>query len=382
MDRINVLHIGVGGDVGGGESILLLLADIINKEKYNLLFVSSQQKTFVNELRRRNLETLIVNMESKFNIRALFQIRDFIKAKEIKIIHTHGPRGSFYGRLAARWAGVPIIISTVHVSLYDYPVCRLKKGIYIMLDRFTARFCDRIICVAKALADNLIYKSKINPDKVLVIHNGIDLDRFNKIGDAFNLLKELNINVEDKRIGIIGRLSCEKGHIYLLKAVAELRKIFPNLKCLIVGDGLLRKELERISERLEISKNCIFTGTMHNIPEVLSILDGLVLPSISEGFPMILLEAMAARCPIVATRIGGIPELIENGKTGILVEPRDHQALARAIEELLQNKEKTKEMTSMARLMVEKEFIAEGMVKKIEGVYENLVRDKGGSLRD
>lgn len=377
-----MLHIGVGGDVGGGERYLLLFADRINKEKYKLLFVSSQQKTFVDELRKRNLETLIVNMESKFNIRALFQLRDFIKANKIKIVHTHGPRGSFYGRLAARWAGVPIIISTIHVSIHDYPVCKLKRDVYILLDRLTAHFCDKIICVAKALADNLICKSKINPDKFLVIHNGIDLERFSNAGDTYDLLKGLKVSVKDKKIGIVGRLSCEKGHRYFLEAVAEVKKIFPDIKCLIVGDGPLRKELERLSERLGVFQNCIFTGTMHNIPEILSVLDVLVLSSVSEGLPMILLEAMAARCPVVATRIGGIPELVEDNKTGILVEPKDSRALARAIESLLQNKEKAREMASLARSMIEREFMAEEMAKKIEDVYENLVRAKCGVLRD
>ena len=135
MNKMNVLHIIVGEDVGGGERYLLLLADSLNRNRYKLSFVSSEQKTFVNELRRRNLETLVVNMKSKFNIKTLIQVRNFIKTKEAKIVHTHGARGSFYGRLAAKWAGVPIIISTIHCSIYDYPVSRIRKKIYLFFDK-------------------------------------------------------------------------------------------------------------------------------------------------------------------------------------------------------------------------------------------------------
>lgn len=376
MKKINVLHIGIGGDIGGGEQYLLLLADNINKERYKLFFVSPEQRTFANELKRRNLETLIVNMKTKFNIKTLFQIRRFIRDRKIKIVHTHGTRGSFYGRLAAKWAGAPIIISTVHTSLYEYPVARLKKRIYIFLDRLTAHFCDKIICVAKVLADNLIDKSKINPNKVLVIYNGIDLKKFNQISDTSYLLKEFNIMGEDKKIGIIGRLTLEKGPIYFLEAAAQVRKFFPNLKCLIVGDGPLRKELEGISEELGISRNCIFTGIRHDIPQILSILDLLVLSSLSEGFPMILLEARVVRCPIVATKVGGVSELLENGKRGILVEPKDSQALAKAIVNLLQNSKKAKEMAYASHLAVEKKFTVDQMVKKIENVYEDLIKKK------
>lgn len=380
MSEINVLHVIVGGEINGGERYLLSIIDNMSKDNYRLFFIcSEEQKKFLDELRNRNLETLAVNMESKFRINTVFQIRNFIRVKKIKIVHTHGTRGSFYGRLAARWAGVPIIISTVHSSLYNYPVGRMKKKMYTYLDRLTACFCDKIICVSGALADEMVKRSKINPGKILIIHNGVELKRFDQIGDTSYLLTESNTNSEDERIGAIGRLSYEKGHASLLKAVARLKKSFPRLKCLIVGDGPLREELEELCRELGISQNCIFLGARRDIPEILSILDLVILPSISEGLSMVLLESMAARCPAVASRVGGIPELIEDGKTGLLVEPENPLALAEAIRSLLENKDKAKEISSNARLRVEKEFTVKEMAKKTEDTYETFVKKKLGA---
>ncbi len=380
MNEINVLHVIVGGEINGGERYLLSIIDNMSRDNYRLFFIcSEEQKNLLQELGKRNLETLPLNMQSKFRINTLFQIRNFIRAKKIRIVHTHGTRVSFYGRLAARWAGVPIIISTVHSSLYNYPIGRMKKKMYTYLDRLTAHFCDQIICVSRALADEMVKRSKINPGKILIIRNGVDLKRFDQIGDTAYLLKESNTNSEDKKIGAIGRLSHEKGHACLLKAVARLKKSFPRLKCLIVGDGPLRQELERLSRELGISQNCIFLGARRDIAEILSILDLLVLPSLSEGLSMALLESMASRCPAVASRVGGIPELIEDGKTGLLVEPENPLALAEAIRSLLQNKDKAKEISLNARRRVEKEFTVEEMAKKTEGIYERFVKEKIGT---
>ena len=376
MNKINVLHIIFGGDVGGGARYLLHLTEGFDNNKYKLSFIFPRRTNFVRELEKRNFTTLVVNMESKFNIRTIFQIKNYIRTNQIQIVHTHGARASFYGRIAAKLAKAPIIITTVHASLYGYPVNRLKKIIYIYLDKLTTRFCDKIICVSNALADDLMRKTKINANKLTVIHNGIDFNKFNQIKDSSYLFKEFNITDENKTIGIIGRIAYEKGHAYFLKAIVEVIKVFPKLKCLIVGEGPLKREVEELSKELGILQNCIFTGVRYDIPEILSILNVLVLSSLAEGLPTVILEAMAARCPVVATRVGGIPELIKDNKTGLLVEPKDFLALAEAIINLLQDNKKAKEMAYTSRHVAEDNFTVEQMIKRTEGVYEEFIKKK------
>lgn len=168
-----------------------------------------------------------------------------------------------------------------------------------------------------------------------------------------------------------------KGQRYLLEALAKITVFLPDIRCLLVGDGPLKNELERLAKKLGISQNCIFTGRRTDIPEILSFLDILVLPSLSEGFPIILLEAMAIGCPIVSTDVGGVKELIENERTGLLIPPRNSQALAEAIRELLQNKEKTKFLSSSAQTKVREKFSLRHMIDETESIYEQLIRKKG-----
>ena len=141
----------------------------------------------------------------------------------------------------------------------------------------------------------------------------------------------------------------------------------------MIGDGPLKDELQRQAKRLGVSDNCIFTGARTDVPEILSSLDILILPSLSEGFPIILLEAMASSCPIVASEVGGVKELIENGKTGLLVPSADSQALAEAIRELLQNKEKAQSMGSFAQRIVRESFSLNRMIAQTEDTYEQLI---------
>jgi glycosyltransferase involved in cell wall biosynthesis len=378
VEKIRILYIFAGAGVGGGERYLLLLADKLDKNKYEVLFVSTAKEKFLEEARRRSLEVLIVNMDSKFNFIAFWQIRDFIRKKKITIVHTHGAGASFYGRVAAKWAAVPILVTTVHNSLYDYPISRPKRGIYVFIDRLTARLCDKIICVSDAIKDDLIKKSKLPQEKVLTIHNGIDIESFNKNIDASYLEREFNVKPHDRKIGIVGRLTHQKGHVYFLKAAAELTKAFPDIKCFIVGDGDLKDELMRTAQRLAVSPHCIFTGDRTDIPELLSFFDVFVLSSISEGFPMVLLEAMSAGCPVVASAVGGVPELIQDGIDGILVPAQSHEALSEAITDLLNDKNKRENIRFAARKTVEEKFNADMMIKSVEKLYDSLMEKSFG----
>lgn len=184
MNKINVLHILAVTELNGGKSYILQLADNLPKDKYNLFFALPWDKYFFGELEKRNIKPMPINAGSQFNILTFIKLKRFIMGNKIDIVHTHGARAGFYGRLAAKWANAAIILSTVHCSICNYSVSMLRKKIYLFLDKLTSYFCDKLICVSNSIADDLIYKSRINPKKIAIIHNGIDSAKFEVIKDS------------------------------------------------------------------------------------------------------------------------------------------------------------------------------------------------------
>lgn len=374
MKRINVLQIiSALRTTSGGEKYLFYLAKNLNRERYKVFVAYSHHSKLIEELRAMEAEVVIIDMMNKFRLKAIYDLARFIKSKDIHIVHTHGVRADFFGRLAARMAGAPIVISLRHNSINDYSVNWLTKKIYIIIDRLTTPFTDKIIAVAEALAKDLIHISKIKPEKVIAIPNGVDLKEFDPKIDGEKIRKEFGIPVQSPVVGIIGRMYWEKGQEYFIRAIPKIIESVSEAKFLIVGDGPLRSKLEHLARQLKISEHCIFTGLRMDAPEIIAIFGIGVLSSIKEGFPFTILEYMAMAKPVVATSICGNPEAVENGKTGILIPARDPQALANAAIDLLQNKAKAQHMGQAGRLLVEQKFNAERMVRDIERVYEDLI---------
>ena len=375
MDKINLLQIISTAEVGGGEQHLLYIADKLNKNKYNLFFACPHEGEFASDLRNKGYSPLVLKMRSKFSFSVITQIKKFMQENKIQVVHTHGMRMGFYGGIAARLACVPAIVYTVHISTYDYPVTKGIKWFYLFLDNLTLRFSDRIICVSDSLASELRKRIPQAQDKISVINNGIDLNRFSLSQDTASLAKELNLGLRPI-IGAIGRLVDYKGPAYLLEATKELLNLYPDITCIFVGDGPLRASLENLAAKLGIFQHCRFLGNRKDIPQILSILDVLVLPSLSEGKPLILLEAMAMQKPIVATSIAGVTELITDGKNGLLVEPKNPFLLAGAIKQILDDPQRGKKLAEQGRATVEQYYTVEQMVGKLEDLYETVLREK------
>ncbi len=181
---------------------------------------------------------------------------------------------------------------------------------------------------------------------------------------------------------VIARLTEEKGHRYLLEALPSLIATWQKLRCLIVGEGELRDILMELAARLGVAASCVFTGARTDIPDVLAGADVVLLPSVSEGFPFVLLEALAMGRPVVASRVNGVPELIEDRKTGRLVPPRDSQALARAIRELLLDPPQAAAMGEEGRRVVQERFTADGMVAQTVALFESVLGERTGRVSE
>ena len=376
----NILYIIEGITFGGGERVFMQLAEGMKAKGYGITVGCVPRGVFAKRLRELGIEVEGFNMDSKYNIRVIFQMAKFMKQKNIHIVHTQGGRAPFFGRIAARLAKVPIVISTVAMLLSresHSDVNRLKRTVYLLIDKLTSGYVDRFLVLSEPHREALNTDYNIERSKVIKIYNGIEFHKYDAIsGDGLRVRKELGIALSSSIVGVIGRLAWEKGLPFFLQAASKVTATFPEIKFLIVGDGPLKAELEKLSNELNIRQNCIFTGFRQDIPDILSAVDMLVMSSLYEGMPMVILEAMAASKPVIATKVGGIPEMVRDGETGILVPPEDADALAGSMLTLLKNKNRARQMGLAGRRCVEDHFDVEVMVQNTEAVYQELMREK------
>ncbi|MGH7216987.1 MAG: glycosyltransferase family 4 protein, partial [Nitrospiraceae bacterium] len=346
---------------GGGERYLELLFDHLDRARFRGLLICPEPGPFVERMEKRGVETHLVHLAPLFNPLALWRLTRLLVRERVTILQTHGARANFYGRIAGRLAGVPVIISTVHNSLKDYEVRALRRGLYAFLLRLTLPIAHRIICVSDANRRDVIEECPAAAAKLRTVYNGVDPSAFPSQPDRKRVREELGIT-SGPILVVIARLTEQKGHRYLLQTIPSLLKTWPQLCCVFVGEGELHDALHRMAVDLAVARACRFVGVREDIADVLAAADVVVLPSLSEGFPFVLLEALAMGCPVVASRVNGVPELIEDHTTGLLVPPRDPQALAAAIREILSDPTAASKMGAVGRAVVRERFTVNRMV--------------------
>jgi glycosyltransferase involved in cell wall biosynthesis len=292
-------------------------------------------------------------------IRALRKVRP-------AVFHAHltTPLGCKYGLLAARLANVPGIVGTVHL------VPGVGSGFrYGLSQRLISACLQRYIAVSQAIADRLLTGLRVPPRKLRVIQNGIPLAR---LGTPTRSAERASTQRRPVVL-VVARLEEQKGHAYLLEAAQHI----PEVDLAFAGEGSKRSELEAQADALGLADRVRFLGFRSDVPDLLAECDIFVLPSLCEGMPLAVLEAMAARKPVVATAISGIDETVVHGVTGVLVPPGDPAALANAIWSLLADPEASMRLGMAGRARVEREFQAETMVARVESVYQELLGPHG-----
>jgi glycosyltransferase involved in cell wall biosynthesis len=327
-------------------------------------------------MKERGVETHLVHLTPLFNPMALWRLRQLLVQERVTILQTHGARANFYGRIAGRLAGVPVIISTVHNSLKDYEIRSVRRGLYRFLLSLTLPLVHRIICVSDANRRDLIEECPAAEARIQTVYNGVDSSAFPFQPDRKKVREELGIGPGPVLV-TIARLTEAKGHQYLLQALPSLLETWPQLCCLFVGEGELRDRLHSLAVELAVERSCRFMGVREDIADILAAADVVVLPSLSEGFPFVLLEALAMGCPVVASHVNGVPELIEDHKTGLLVPARDPQALAAAIREVLSDPITASKMGAAGRAVVRRRFTVDQMVANTTAVFDAAMQDAG-----
>ncbi len=318
------------------------------------------------ESKKLGIESVIFPCRGKFDLNTLFQLRRFCKGKKIDIIHSHGYKANLYAFFST--LSLPIaLVATCHNWLGDDP----KMKLFASLDRFFLRNFSYIATVSVELRDKII-QGNISPKRITTIRNGIDLTRFEDKKDSGKLKSALGIPEQNQVIGTVGRISAEKGHVHFLNQAKTIEKEHQGTTFLIVGDGELQEELQKKYRE----KNIIFTGLRSDLPELYDCMDIFVLPSLTEGLPMVLLEAMASRLPVVATAVGSVPDLVKDHKTGFLVEPADEKSLQDRLLYLLREPEKRRAMGEAAYYLVKEGYSSAMMAKEYLSVYRQVITGK------
>jgi glycosyltransferase involved in cell wall biosynthesis len=296
------------------------------------------------------------------------------------IVHLHLLKARALGALAARLAGVPIVIETFHGTLfagYYHPL--VVRGL-IVGERWLARLMDAVIAVSERVADEIV-RLRIAPvHKVRTIPLGLDLDRFIAPFGPPVLRQELRVATSTKLVGYVGRLVPIKGLPYLIWAAAEVTRVVPDVRFLLIGDGSERVRLERMVREAGLAQMVYFLGWRNDLELIYPDLNVVVLPSLNEGTPMSAIEAMAAGCPVVATQVGGVPDLIRDGESGLLVPPRDAGALAAAMIRVLNHRDLGLSLGAAARRAVYPRFSIDRLASDIEQSYREFLTQKRLSM--
>ena len=372
MMLLKVIHLVEDLKIGGAERVIADTALGLDRKKYEpSVWCVTRGGETATELSEKGIEVKILGISSYRNPLNTSKLTRLLKAARPDIIHTHGYFASVIGRLAARRAGTPVILTHVHSTYWEY------RKRHIMIERKLSRFTHKIICCSRAVENFVKNTEKITDNKTIVIYNGVDEERFSPLKSPTSIRTEFGMDEETVVVGTVSSLTPHKGHEYLIQAASLVLGTLPSVKFLIVGDGPLRQRLEDQAKNLNIHPAVIFTGTRKDIPEILSLMDVFVLPSHTrEGLGIAIIEAMAAERPVVATDIGGIPEVVNNSETGLLVPPGDPKALSIAIIELLQDPSRAKTMGEKGRIRVKEKFTVKKMLSEIENVYQSLVNQR------
>ncbi len=355
--------------MGGGQQHLLWLAQKLDKSEFEVEVACEPEGYLVDELKKINVKVHPIKISNRPNVFALIKTYRLLNKVSPDILHTHGGTAGFYGRLASIFNFNGAVIHTYHGIHYLSFERHFPKIIYRAIDKFLLRFTDCTICVAQNDFDMGINAGVVRKEKAIMIHNGIDVEKFSAYNENSNSGIKLKAEKNSMIIGSIGRLHVQKGYEYLIEASKSVLKSYPNVKFVLIGDGELRRNLESLAIKVGVKNSFSFLGNQPNVSKLLAQIDIFVLPSLWEGLPLVLLEAMAAKKPIVATNVNGITEIIESEKEGILVAPKDPVSLSKAIIRLIEDEGLRKRFTENGYKKVVNKFSLKTMIKKTESVY-------------
>ncbi|MDY6989131.1 MAG: glycosyltransferase family 4 protein [Thermodesulfobacteriota bacterium] len=322
-----------------------------------------------------SMPSLVRRIDPLQDLRALFSLWRLFVREEPHIVHTHTSKAGILGRLAAKMAGVPYIVHTPHGHVFYGHFGPLASKLFLVIERLMATITDRMVALTEVEKEDYMAFSVCSRKKLHTIHSGVDIAPY--VG--------AHVQVEDKKralgldpnalvVGTVGWLLPIKGPMYLLRAMKGLWQSHPHTMLVYVGKGDMEQVLKEEARLMGGSDRVLFLGWRDDIPEIMQCLDVFVLPSLNEGMGRVLVEAMAAGKPVVASRVGGILDLVKDGLNGFLVEPGNPGALCDAIRKLLSDKRLRANMGRQGRNRA-KDFTVGEMIEKIDGLYTSVFQE-------
>lgn len=365
---MKILHLTTHLNTGGISQYVTTLAKAL-KNRGHTVFVASSGGELEKVLSSKGIKHIYVNIRTKSElspkvIESFFALKTFLKKEKIDLIHAHTRVTQVIAALLSFWQNVPYV-----TTCHGFFERRLGRRIF-------GCWGERAIAISEAVRNQLIHDFNVDEEKAVLIHTGIEVARFVKNiseEEKTRLKRRWNLD-EDFVVGTIGRLSPVKGQEVLLKAAKELVTDFSDIKIVLVGGGPDEKRLRRLSKTLGLDKNVIFIASVGDTTEILPAIDIFVFPSIKEGLGLSLIEAMASGKPCIASRVGGIESLIEDGVTGLLVTPGDPDELAHAIKYMFNNANKAECFKDEGRRKIIDNFDIDRMVFQVERVYEDVLK--------
>ena len=375
MDRpIKVAHLVHALDVGGLEEVVLRLLAHTDRARFTpLVYALDAPGAMASELAALRVPLVVLHRAPRLDPALPLRLARRLVREGVRVLHTHNAGPHLYGALAARLARVasngpgPRVVHTKHGR--NDPVTSRK----VLLNRFASALTDRVVAVSDDAADMAIRLEKVPQTKVMTIYNGVDTATF-RPGTSGAARARLGLPEGGFHVGSVARLAAVKDHATLLRAFAIVRKERPDAHLTLVGDGPERAALEARADAPDLVGSVHFVGERRDSAAVLPAFDVFALSSTSEGISLTLLEAASAGLPIVATRVGGTPEVVVDGETGCLVSPRDFAAFAAALGALARRPDRAA-LGRAGRVRVERWFSVERMARAYQDLYAEVLRD-------
>jgi glycosyltransferase involved in cell wall biosynthesis len=364
--KMNVMFVVPCFGFGGLERVVLDLIEGVDRSRFNpsLCSLLNPHPGMIETMRTLNVPTYVLHKGWGVNYFLPFRLASLFARERVHLVNAHDIGATLYAVAAARLALVRHVVHTDHSQI-------LTKRRFAPVYRGVFRHgISHAVAVSEHLRRYIIDTFDVPEALVTTIPNGIDVARFTVPLDISVLRRELGIREGDIVVGSVGRLMEQKGMAYLLKAFARLIRRGDPMKLVIVGDGELRHDLERLAQDLQLGDRVVFTGIRKDIPDLMRLFDVFALPSLWEGQPLTVVEAMAAGKPVVATDVGGNAEILKHGEFGVLVPPRDDNALAGAIGALLSDPARAGELGRKAASYAARELTSASMVRKYEEVFD------------
>ena len=384
--RFKVLRVVARLNIGGPAIHVAFLSRPSSSERFESMLVTGQENpgegSMIDFVRSQGVEPVLIPElvgDSSVGIRdaiALWKLVRIIRQFRPDIIDTHTAKAGLVGRVAGALTGVPVRVHTFHGHVLHSYYSPLKTSLFRRIERALARFTTRVIAVSDQVRLDLIEYRVAPPGKIAVVPLGLELSDYltcERYRGAFKA--SVGFSPDALVIGIVGRIFSIKNHALFVDAAAQVAARVPSARFVVVGDGILRGEMEERARQAGLGDRIVFTGWRRDLPVIYADLAVLAVSSNNEGTPFSAIEAMASSVPVVATRVGGLPDLVRDGDTGLLVPPRDVAALSGALTDLLVDAPRRQRMGEAARADIATRFDVARMVRDTHALYEACLRE-------